>query len=469
MPSDSPYLQAARRHKESFLRFLRRKKAYDCEDSKLKKILSTPDVPFGVLADSLVRYFWISHLHYVDETSTLAYYPGCGSIYGARNDAIEGVSRVAPLWATYARCANTDPVMAEAMLALLRESFVHGTSPAHPGYWGDVCDRSLLICEAADIALALWLARDRLIPLFSSAEFNQVMRWLGQVVGKATADNNWHIFVVLVDAVLAALAPAHRFTSFDRLARVRSFQQRDGCFVDGPDGRVDYYNAWGFHYGFFWIREILPGLDMAGMDESIGPFCRWYRLLFTHHGVPLFGRSLCYRFATTVPMLACAFRDPQLVPPGVALSAWRAVWQFFGREGGLVAGRPTQGVFGDDLRWLDPYSGPASSLWGVRSLVMYLYLSAETSGAVVQPLALPATLDDYSVRVEGLGATLSTDAARGTTTLTFDQPWRRWNFNQETSARAAIRRLVFAVPHRPQALPNGDGRRFTSDLEDYRL
>ena len=37
------------------------------------------------------------------------------------------------------------------------------------------------------------------------------------------------------------------------------FYLGDGWFTDGPDGPVDYYNAWGFYYHIGWIHRMNPG------------------------------------------------------------------------------------------------------------------------------------------------------------------------------------------------------------------
>jgi hypothetical protein len=455
-----------RYQRERAQRWWRRRPAYTREDRALQAEAAGWSQDARAMAERLVRYFWHAHLHYRHRHGTLAYYPGWPSIYGARNDAIEGVTRLMPLWAAYATSPQADPGLASAMFAAIRQSLVYGTDPMHPGYWGDIDDRSTLICEAADVALALWLGRFWLWPDLDAACQQRVKRWLCQAVGKRTADNNWHLFVATVDAVLGQLDPTHRFNSHDRLDRIQSFAVGDGCFKDGPDGAVDLYNAWGFHYSLYWLAEM----GVAAPTKALGDFCRWYQLLFTPTGLPLFGRSLCYRFAACTPLLLCAARELATVTPGVAVSAMLANWRTFSSEGGLRAGRPTQGVFGEDIRWLDPYSGPASSLWSTRSLVALLYTGTKVKWQAVKPESLPAILEASSLRVSGLGATLSTQA---------DPPLSRVRFDGveaveealplRCTVRDQLREWFHGVASRPSNNLRRAGRKqFCSELHEYR-
>ena len=471
MPLSSELGRVLRFQRERALRWWHRRPALLERDADIRhRVMATAD-DACTMSDALVGYFWHAYQHYLDAAGTLAYYPGWPSIYGARNDALEGVSRLAPLWAAYASSPCTEPELSAAMVASLRRTLVHGTDPAHPGYWGDIADRSTLICEAADIALALWLGRDVLWPALGEQQRSCVLRWLRQAVGKRTADNNWHLFVVLVDAVLAVLDPVHRFTSEGRLERVRQFARTEGCFSDGPAGQIDFYNAWGFHYGLYWLGEInRASLDPA-LARSLGEFCRWYPWLFTQQGLPLFGRSLCYRFAASAPLLACALRDPAIVPPGVALKAYLANWQFFASQGALRAGRPTQGVFGEDMRWLDPYSGPASSLWGTRSLVLFYYAARTLDWRALAPGTLPSEREDRVLRVPALGAQVQTRANRGESCVLFDGPHQASNgvAVRRMNIKDRLREFLYATASRPaNNLLKAGQRRFSSDLDLYR-
>jgi hypothetical protein len=473
MPRATELRRLIGRQRERWQHWQRLRSPLQQADAEVAVAVCAAGDDVAALSRTLVDYFWRTHERALDARGTLADYPGWPSIYGARNDAIEGVTRLLPLWA--AQLASplgvTDTRQRRDVAAALRRALVHGTDPAHPGYWGDIGDRSTLICEAADVALAAWLARATLWPALTGDDRARVLAWLQQAVGRATADNNWHLFVAFTDAVVAALDPSHRFTSGDRLARIASFARADGCFVDGPTGHVDFYNAWCFHYLLYWLGEIDAKLLDPALEGSLAAFCHWYQWLFTRAGsLPLFGRSLCYRFAASAPLLSCAVRHPEAVPAGVALGAFCSTWRYFVGEGGLRGGRPTQGVFGEDQRWLDPYSGPASSLWGTRSLVMLLYTGRHGGWADVVPALPPAALAACELRVHGLGATLHADPVAGECVVVFDgaQPDALPDPQLQT-AKDRLRQALHAVAARPaNNLLKAGERRFSSCLERYR-
>jgi len=409
-----------RRQNERLARLRYGRRAYSVGDALIQQQLATAPLDPVAMSSALVTYFWQAQEHYVVPDKTLAYYPGHPSIYGVRNDAIEGVTRLMPLWAAYATSPYQEAALRSAMLQQLRQSLVNGTDPLGAGYWGAIGHKSTLICEGADIALAIWLTRDELWADLTLVERQAILAWLRQAVGKDTADNNWHLFVVLIDFILTALDPTHRFSSMDRLRRVQSFYVSDGCFKDGPDGLIDFYNAWGFHYLLFWIHEIAGPMVADFAIDALEQYCRWYQYLFTSNGLPLFGRSLCYRFAVSGPLLSFALVSPQSMNVGIAIGAYSATWQYFVQRGGLRHGRPTQGVFGDDLRWLDPYSGPASSLWGTRSMVLFYYVARRLDWRTIQPATLPAERSNVELGVPALAARIQTDARLGRTVVRAD-------------------------------------------------
>ncbi|MEJ6002458.1 DUF2264 domain-containing protein [Paucibacter soli] len=416
MPSSAELAKLGRFQWQRLQRLLRMRRPYRQGDAAMVARAADLGDDASALSDELVAYFWAAQRHYSVRGGTLAYYPGHPSIYGARNDAIEGVSRLMPVWAAYVTSPGAAPRLAAQMRAHLRQTLALAFDPHSSDYWGQIGDRSTLICEAADVALALWLLRDDLWATLDGAKRELLLAWLRQAVGRETADNNWHLFVVLIDAVLAELDPQHRFSSAARLTRIREFARSDGCFVDGPKGDVDFYNAWGFHYPLFWLRQMPVTARLAGFGAAaLREFCDWYQCLFTPTGLPLFGRSLCYRFAASTPLLACALEAPEVVAPGVAKRAYLLNWRYFIAEGGLAAGRPTQGVFADDLRWLDAYSGPASSLWGTRSLVSFLYAKRTLDWASVPMVRLPAEAASIDRWVEGLQARLLAEPAEPAT------------------------------------------------------
>ena len=360
--------------------------------------------------------------------------------------------------------------LAEDVRAHVRVALLNGTNPAHPGYWGPIGDRSTLICEGADIALAAWLLRDSLPELLGQEGLVQLVNWLRQAVSRETVDNNWHLFVVLIDKVLAALDPSHAYTSAARYERVRLFYRGDGCFSDGPEGALDLYNAWGFHYVLFWLDQIDPDFDPAFIREAVAEYVAWFQYLFTDDGVVLYGRSLPYRMAMPVPVMAAAHLVPSEVSRGLALACYHKCWRAFLAHGCVRHGRPTQGVFDDNPVWLDPYSGPASAFWSLRSMVMYYYLQREFAWAAVAECPLPATVESRSLSVRAPGAEVRTQGREGPAQLVFTDNTLKLDAIslQHPSPRERLRAAVYGSGVRPANNLHRLGLRcFHSDLREY--
>ena len=160
------------------------------------------------------------------------------------------------------------------------------------------------------------------------------------------------------------------------------------------------------------------------------------------------------------------------MPPGVAQAALLANWRRFGVEGGLRAGRPTQGVFGEDIRWLDPYSGPASSLWGTRSLVAHLALDAAVNWQRRPPRPLPAAACAGSVQVRALQAQVVRDGAHSELVFDAGGPVPHGAANPAVrlaGTRDRWRQWLLGVAVRPANNLRKLGRRvFSSRLSEYR-
>jgi hypothetical protein len=297
------------------------------------------------------------------------------------------------------------------------------------------------------------------------------LNWLQQVIDKQTADNNWHLFVILVDKVVEALVPSHRFASASRYQRVKSFYRGNGCFVDGEGGAVDLYNAWAFHYTLYWLDKIDHQFDPRFIHDAIQQFSAWYQYLFTDRGVVLFGRSLCYRMATPAPLLIAAEHNPDQFPTGMALAALDSCWRYFILQGGVCLGRPTQGVFDDDLTWLDPYSGPASSFWSTRSLVLFYHQSLSLDWSHVQPVPLPAGERQIEIEIPEAGMRLATYPDKGFSQVIFyGHPYARDEVTpKRQTLRDRIRQCVYGIACRPSNNLLKQGlREFDSRLDAYR-
>lgn len=432
--------------------------------------------PFGNPAAALTQadyaglfsYFVEGFVTYRSPGGAGADYPGWPMGEGSASDRsrarLEGFSRIAPLLGGWLRGGRESRISLSSGAAvdvtdLLRTGILHGTDPSSADYWG-VIDASKIV-EAADIALALWLSRDALWAGLSTAERHQVADWLYGVNGKQTVDNNWHLFVVQVNVVLQALGmPADMDEAQRRYTRFKSFYAGDGWFHDGPTGHVDYYNAWGMHYPLYWIREISPQWDREFLVGALADFAAKYKYFFGPNGIPAMGRSLCYRAAAPVPLLMAAQDGSSSVSAGEARRALDLTWSFLVRNGAVVDGTMTQGYCGADPRILDAYSGPASCLWSLRSLVAAFSLPAGAALWQTVGEPLPVERGDFSLDIPAIGWRVVGDAARGDVTILIDA--NRGNALPRLQEYPWFRRISDAVLCRSRR-PENDAAKYAAE------
>jgi hypothetical protein len=103
-------------------------------------------------------------------------------------DALESFARIASAWGAWLRNpANPACVYFQGhelnIESLLRQALLDGTNPQNPHtYWGDMEHMSQHIVEAADMAVAIWLSRERVFNKMTEAERAQVIAWLALAI-----------------------------------------------------------------------------------------------------------------------------------------------------------------------------------------------------------------------------------------------------------------------------------------------
>jgi hypothetical protein len=375
----------------------------------------------------LVRYFVAGFVAHRSPLGAHADYPGMGSYNGQAMDRLEGFTRLAPLAAAWLygrrpRMLTLPGGTSVDILELLETGITTGCDPMSGEYWGDIPHWGQSIVEAADVALTLWLTKSSLWDALPDVRRANVARWLNQVNGKRIPDNNWHLFIVQVNAVLAALNMPHDAEAMrNHYLRVKSFYAGQGWFRDGARQDrppFDFYNAWGFHYHLAWIRKIAPEVDAEFLDSALAEFVSGYKYFVGPEGFPVMGRSPCYRMAAPSPLIFAQAQRPDLISPGQARRALDATWQYFVQRGALAGGNVTQGYFGRDARLLENYSGAASCLWSLRSLVAAFALPDDHAFWASPPLPLPVEQDDYAVAVPPTGWIVSGNRSTAAITLT---------------------------------------------------
>jgi hypothetical protein len=415
------------------------------------------DAPSLQAYAELFRYFMTGFAVRSSRHGAHADYAGMGSYNGPAMDRLEGFSRIAPLAAAWLHGGRMQHVvLADGremdLVAMLKRGVLAGTDPTSVEYWGDIGHWSQAAVEAADIALSLWLTKPRLWDQLPANERARIGRWLAQVHGKRIPDNNWHLFVVQVDRVLAALdLPHDSERCSEHYQRAKSFHRGDGWFRDGERGETpgfDYYNAWGFHYQLQWIRRIDPAWDGDFIDQALREFLATYRYFIGPAGLPMLGRSACYRMAAPVPLIQGLSVSGSPVSAGQARRALDTTWQYFVRRGAVQHGNVTQGYLGADARLLEDYSGPASCLWSLRSLVAAFARPDDDDFWQAAPERLPVERGDYRITIPATGWTVI--GRQETAAITIDTGCSGEPALQDFSRIDRWRGAFARLPHRPK-------------------
>jgi len=318
---------------------------YIVNDTELLQRFSTTNDELKKQCDYLAKYLAEAFKHYSMADYNHAYYPGSPSQHGKKIDALEAVSRFLPTLVTYfnqiSDTALTDHKTIQLINGsqldipnLLQRCFLSGTEPDSKTYWGDVTDNDQRICESADLALSLWLSKSYMWDQLNTQQQQQIIHWLEPICKLKTADNNWYLFTLTVQFVLSDLT-GKNYIDISLLQRVGNFLVGDGWFRDGKHGDFDYYNAWGFYYSLYWLEQIKPGFSDGLVRNKLAEFTNNYRYFFTSEGIPLFGRSGCYRMAASAPLLAAMDLGTDKLVIGEAKRAFANSMRYFIQQGSV--------------------------------------------------------------------------------------------------------------------------------------
>ncbi|PSU89529.1 hypothetical protein C0W35_19160 [Photobacterium kishitanii] len=404
-PTTAMYLKL---FKQRLVRLKMKASTYSINDEAVAECFAKADVSIESKCEYLVRYVAEAFEHYAVWDYSHAYYPGRPSQQSARTDAMEGTSRVLPTLAAWVSQHGPQPLAGLNgkpldIVAILRRAFLAGTDPQHAGYWGQLHDYDQRICESADLALALWLSREYVWQQMTTQEQTQIITWFKQVNHCQTVDNNWHLFPLTVQLVIKVLT-GEDTVAYDKYERVKQFHVGDGWFRDGAKGNYDYYNAWGFHYSLYWLDQIDSSFGGDFIRQTLADFVSQYRYLFTAEGLPFFGRSACYRLAAAAPLIMAVDQHSDVIATGEAQRAFATSLEYFISHGAMQHGAPTQGLFGDDGRLVDNYSGPASSFWSLRALNIALFCGDRCGLWQAPQQPLPVEQGDFNFALPAINA-----------------------------------------------------------------
>ncbi|HET6824214.1 MAG TPA: DUF2264 domain-containing protein [Anaerolineales bacterium] len=226
-------------------------------------------------------------------------------------DGLEAFARIAVAWGAWLHNpSNSETLQFEGheihLAELLKQGLLDGTNANSPDtYWGDIDHMDQRIVENSNIAMALWLSRERVFDQMTEAERARVIDWLAQVDGKETWPDNWIFFPALSLAVRRRLGYPFSESDLDaRLEQMAGFYRGNGWYADGTGNEFDLYNAWmfGFHYLMWaWIDGDRRPDHRQLVLERAQLFLENFPYFFGANGSYIaWGRSLTGRFAATV-------------------------------------------------------------------------------------------------------------------------------------------------------------------------
>jgi hypothetical protein len=300
---------------------------------------------------------------YAAEGGALYHLPGDRQSWSGRlSDGLEGYARTL-LAAAFRRD--------ETALQRYAEGLAAGVS----GVWPRIEDRGQPLVEAASIALALRLTRPLLWDRLDDGVRQRAAAWLGDALTAEAWPCNWELFPVTVGGFLQEIGyePEASREAIDRgLTRIEKWYVGEGWYTDGDGRKFDYYNGWAMHlYPVLhaWLADDTELLDLYG--GRLSRHLRDYARLFGGDGAPMHqGRSLTYRFATTVPLWLGALTGHTPLPPGETRRLASGALKYFLQRGAVDSrGLLTLGWHGPDEAVLQGYSGPASPYWASKGFL----------------------------------------------------------------------------------------------------
>jgi len=296
-------------------------------------------------------------------------------------DGIESFARIASAWGAWLRNPANSAVLKFGgyelnLESMLRQALLDGTNPKKPNtYWGDIGHMDQRIVESADIAVAVWMSRERVFNKLTADEQSQIMAWLAQVDGKGTYTDNWILFTAMVQAVRLHLGfPSPESDLDNRLMQISEFYRGDGWHVDGPTNEFELYNAWMFgwhHLLWAWI----DGDRRPDHREEVFKRGRSFIDAFSHFfgsngSYPAWGRSVVYRFAALAPFAVGHFLKIAPDDPGMLRRISSGCMRYFYNHG-MFDHRDhfiRQGYHGEFPPAGEAYISPGSPYWCCHGL-----------------------------------------------------------------------------------------------------
>ncbi|MFO7781102.1 MAG: DUF2264 domain-containing protein [Spirochaetia bacterium] len=303
--------------------------------------------------------------------------PGQRSHHGRLADELEGFTRSFIMAGPWLATTGSPEVHTSRgtrdVAAFYRDGILAGTDPQHAEYWGDITDYAQHLVEMASLAWSLYLSRRWIWDTYSGAEKRQVAEYLYQCTTVEYHQNNWLLFNVVTNAVLKRLEMPYRQDQVDaNIDACEGMYLGSGWYRDGSVNRLDYYNAWAFHY-YYLIWSILDGESKpevaARHRERVALLAEQMPYFLAADGsAPIFGRSMIYRFAYLAPLALGASMGAIGIPAGLVRTVCNATMRFFAEQPILTdEGFLGMGYIGPNESILEHYSCGGSPYWAAKA------------------------------------------------------------------------------------------------------
>jgi hypothetical protein len=334
-------------------------------------------------------------------------------------DAIESFARIASAWGSWLRNPANPAILNFQgneidVEAILYQTLLDGTNPSNPHtYWGDIGHLDQRIVESADIAVAIWMSRERVFNKMTDAEQAQIIAWLAQVDNKGTYTDNWILFTAMAQAVRHHLGFPSPLDDLDnRLMQIGEFYRGDGWYVDGPTNEFELYNAWmfGWHYLLWtWIDGDRRPDHRQQVLERGRSFIEGFLHFFGANGsYPAWGRSIVYRFAALAPFAVGHFLKIAPDDPGLLRRVSSGCIRYF-YDRGLFDPEDhfvRQGYHGDFAPAGEAYISPGSPYWCCHGLFALTFDRDDPFWTATES-PLPVEREDFDLVLPAPGFVLS--------------------------------------------------------------
>lgn len=320
-----------------------------------------------------------------------------GAHYDEGAELLEGFARIlwglAPLWAGGEDADGFDEIYLQGI--------INGTDPSHDEYWGEIQNHDQRMVETASIGLALVLAPHKVWEPLDEKQKENLHKWLLQMNDHTCCDNNWNLFVVLVNLGLKNVGVSYSKEAIEYgISRADSFYVGNGWYHDGITDQADYYISFAIHFYTLIYAKVMEKDDPEGskkFKERSTLFAKDFIYWFAENGSALaFGRSLTYRFAQCCFWSACIFAGIKPFPLGVMKGIisrhieWWLSQPIFDNAGILSVGYAYP-----NLIMSEQYNAGGSPYWALK-FFLFLALPEDHEFFKAEILPLPE-LDDMRV------------------------------------------------------------------------